>query len=539
MKNKNYPLYEVEPISNLKELINHIAEKYGDNPAFTFERKKEIVNISYCQFKADVDALGTALFDLGIRNAKVAVIGENSYEWILTYFAIVNSGNVIVPLDKELPAADIRNLVDHSEAEVFVYSYTYSDITDYLRENCIGIKHFINMNSLPELTKKGNLLIQQGEESVVNFEVDNYALTALLYTSGTTGNAKGVMLTHYGIAGDAIAACQFVNVIESNLLVLPLHHTLGMVAICTMLVKKSEIYINSSLKNILHDLKKYRPSNIFLVPLFVETFYKQIWENAKSQNKDNLLRKMITFSNALRKTGIDIRRLLFKSVLNAFGGNLSLIICGGAPLDTKYIHGFRDIGIDMLIAYGITECSPAVSINRNRYHRDGSVGLVLNCYEVKIVEPDENGYGEIYVKGDTLMLGYYKNEQTTIDAFDGDWFKTGDIGYLDRDGFLYLCGRKKNVIILNNGENVYPEELEFALANQIPYIKEVVVYAEDNLIVAEAFLDTESFPDCASLLGDDIVELNRTLPPYKNVGKTVIRDKEFPKTTTKKIKRQY
>jgi long-chain acyl-CoA synthetase len=287
------------------------------------------------------------------------------------------------------------------------------------------------------------------------------------------------------------------------------------------------------------DLERYKPANICLVPLFLEKFYKRIWNTAKKKGKDGLLKNLITVSNALLRIGIDVRRTLFKSVLQAFGGNLKLIITGGAPVDTKYTQGLRDFGVNVLNGYGITECSPMVSANRNKHYNDSSVGPSLPCCEIKISEPDENGHGEIMVRGDIVMLGYYKNEQATKDVFDGEWFRTGDIGYMGKDGFLFISGRKKNLIILSNGKNVYPEEIEFALLNHIPYILEAVVYAEGNTIAAEVFLDTENEPDCAARLSKDISAFNGTVPLFKNIGKTVVRDSEFPKTTTKKIKRQY
>jgi len=540
MKNKKYPFYNIESINNLKELINLIAEKYGDNPAVTFERDNNIINISYRQLKSDIEALGTAFWDLGIQNEKIALIGENSYEWILTYFAAVNGGNIIVPLDRDLPEADIKNLIDDSETKTFVYSDSFSDIQEYLRDNNANINNYINMNNIAGMIDKGSLLIKNGDRRVVDYNIKNHDFATLIYTSGTTGVAKGVMLSHFGFARDIVASCQSVKLTGSNLLVLPLHHSFSFTGcILYMLLSGSEIIINKSLKRITQDLLKYKPHNIFLVPLFVETFYKKIWDGAQSKNKDGLLKKLIGISNILLKTGIDLRRVLFKSILKEFGGNLELIVTGGAPIDAKYIKGLRDFGIMTLNGYGITECSPVVCVNRNNYFRDGSVGPIFPCCEAKIAEPDENGHGEIYIKGDIVMLGYYKNEQATKNAFDGEWFKTGDIGYIDGDGFLFISGRKKNLIILNNGKNVYPEEIEFALLNQISYVKEVVVYAEDNAITAEMFLDTENNPDCAANIDGDILKLNRTLPVYKNIAKTIIRDTEFPKTTTKKIKRSY
>jgi len=540
MKNKNYPFYVTEPVRNLKELINFAAEKYGDLPAFTYERKKERFSVSYRQFKSDIEALGVGLFYECSGRCTVAVIGENSYEWILTYFSVVNSGNVILPLDKDLSVAEIKNLLNDSGAEMLVFSDDYSDVVNRLCEDAVNIRRYINMNQMQELVNVGVDIMRDSDRSVVDREIVDGSLAVLLYTSGTTGTPKGVMLSHYNLANNVVAACRNVGIFGSNMLVLPLHHSFGFAAgVCAMILKGSEIGINSSFKSMLSDLLKFKPSNMFLVPLFVETFYKKIWADAKKQGKDKLLKRMIGISNGLLKIGIDVRRLFFKSVIKAFGGNLKLIVSGGAPLDPRYVDGFRELGINVLNGYGITECSPIVSVNRNRYYRDGSVGQVHSCCEVKIAEPDENGHGEICVKGGNVMIGYYKNEQATKEVFDGEWFKTGDVGYLDQDGFLFISGRKKNLIILSNGKNIYPEELEFAVLNYIPCVKEVVVYTESDIIVAEMFLDDENYPDCALTINSDISKLNRTFPLYKSIGKIVIRDTEFPKTTAKKIKRRY
>ena len=591
MKNKTYPLYQTETINNLNELMDISAKKHGDGQALTFARKKEIISISYKKFQNEVKALGTILLercnngDMDNHNAKykdicnnvntdirkmnnsdainsndesessieeidvnaigtqskriIALIGENSYEWILTYFAVVNSGNIILPLDKELPSQDIVNLLKHSGAVMFAYSDDYSDVAEYVRENADNIRDYVNLNQMEDIIRQGSQMAVDGNTVFEDCKIDDDSVAALLYTSGTTGNAKGVMLSHKNLACDAVAACQHVGIFGSNMLVLPLHHSFGFVAaVCSMLLKGSEIYINSSLKNVLSDLQKFQPANMFLVPLFVETFYKKVWETAKKQGKDKLLKKMLGVSNTLLKIGIDARRVLFKSVIHSFGGNLKLIVSGGAPLDPKYVEGFRELGINVLNGFGITECSPIVAVNRNEYNRDGSVGLVLPCCEVRISEPDEEGNGEIYVRGENVMLGYYRNEDATRDAFNDGWFNTGDIGYIDKDGFLFISGRKKNLIILGNGKNVYPEEIENELL-RFEYIKEAVVYEQDGVIVAEIFLDIENETEGAGRLDNDVLQLNKVLPIYKNIGKIKIRDTEFPKTTTKKIKREY
>jgi len=323
-------------------------------------------------------------------------------------------------------------------------------------------------------------------------------------------------------------------------LVLPLHHTFGMVAgVLAPLVYKAIVYICKSMKTIMNEIATYKPNVIMLVPVIVETIYKKIWENVEKQGKLRKLQTGLIISNTLLRMGIDVRRKMFKQVLASFGGNLEMIICGGAALSVDVSHGLYSLGIDVINGYGITECAPVVSVNRNDYNRYGSVGIPVNCNEVKIDHPDADGIGEILVRGDNVMIGYYNDEESTKAAFTEDgWFRTGDIGRIDSDGFVFITGREKNLIILSNGKNISPEELEEKIL-KIPYIKEVVVYEEDQKITAEVFLNKEAEPNAERRIDRDIDLLNRMLPPYKNIGKIKVRDVEFPKTTTLKIKRSY
>ena len=547
MKNIPYPLYDVMEIKNLKELVSKCADTFGEKIAFRFEREKEEVCISYSQFKSDVDALGTALTESKITNVKIALLGENSYEWILTYFAVVCSANVIVPLDKELTASDSKKILDDCGAVALIFSDGYSDISDFLKENNSDIEHYINMKSIPGMLEKGEKLIQQGKKSVVEEMPEDNALSTLSYTSGTTGSAKGVMLSHNNLASGIIAACRNVFIPERSILVLPLHHASGFTGLSCMLVYGSEVAINLSLKNLSDDLIKYRPGFTVLVPLFLETFYKKIWDGAKKQGKDNLLRKLVKISNILLKIGVDARGVFFKSIHSNFGGNLTYILSGGAPLDGKLVNGFFELGITLINAYGLTETVGIVSANRNNYFRAGSVGLAISCCEVKFSNVDDNGHGEICVKGENVFSRYYKDKKTTADSFDGDWFKTGDIGYMDNDGFLHISGRKKNVIILSSGKNVYPEEIEFELQG-IPMLKEVVVRGNTSIHESTDLIEAEIFPDfeSANAKGIDDIQVhfnnaisiyNKKAASFKRIHRVIIRDKEFPKTTTRKIKR--
>ena len=529
---KNYPLYEHTLLPTLKELLSFCAEKYGEKPAFQYSDRKEVISKDYIQFKSEVEALGTYLFNQGYRNSHIAVFGENSYEWILTHFAVTCGGNVIVPIDKELHAEEIAVLLKDSECVAVVYSNTYSDVKLSLQEMDMGMD-FINMKSIPEMLAKGKELIQSGRSDYLDAKVQKDTLAAIVYTSGTTGTSKGVMLSHHNFCSSAYGAC--CNVLNTGpvLLVLPLHHTFGLTAsIFSIMMYGNPIYINKSLKRISEDFKKAQPQLVFVVPLILETLYKSIWNTAKKQGKDRALRILVTISDSLLKCGIDLRKKFFKTVLDSLGGKLDLIVSGGAPLDEKYVKSFKSFGIAVLNGYGITECGPIVAVQRNKLAVPGSVGVPLCCNEVKI--SDEN---EVLVKGDNVMQGYYHNDVENEKVFADGWFRTGDLGKLDQYGSLHITGRIKNLIILSNGENIAAESIE-QLVYTIPYVKEVVAYGQDDVIVAEVFLD-EDVPNASESIYEDIKAINRKMPLVRNIGKIVIRDTEFPKTTTKKIKRNY
>lgn len=533
MKNKNYPLYSITKISTLKQLIYDVPT-VDDDIAFMYAKdKKTTIEVTYAQFKRDVEAFGTYLYSKDLRSTHIAVIGENSYEWILTYFSTVLGGNVIVPMDKELSTTEIENVLISSDSTVLVYSDTYSDVADELQEHNLNIT-YINMNDISDLLISGQKEIEAGNIEFINHKINDNDFAAIVYTSGTTGASKGVMLTHKNIATNAAAACKNVQAVGTTVCALPLHHTFSFtLGICAILLYRNTIYINKSLKNITSDMQKAKPSYMFLVPMIVEVMYKKVWTTAQEQGKNKLLKILIKLSNFLFTIGIDVRRKLFRSVLNAFGGNLDWVSCGGAAIDKKYIKGFRDLGVNIINGYGITECSPIVASNRPKYWVDGSVGTVVYGCEVKIDNPNNDGEGEILVKGTGVMQGYYKNEEATKQAFRDGWFRTGDIGRYENE-VLYITGRTKNVIILSNGKNIYPEELELELMN-IDGIKECMVYEENHLLTAEIYSDSHiSETD----IKESIQNLNRTLPIYKQIVSIKFRQDEFEKTTTKKIKRR-
>jgi long-chain acyl-CoA synthetase len=555
MRNKPYPLYEREILYDLKSVVYRSAQQNPDGEAFRYAENGTDITITYQQFKSDIEALGTALYSRGLDGGKhIAVLGENSYRWIVSAFSVMNGSNVIVPIDRDLPPDTIRSLIQKADCSALVYSDEYHDVVEQTK-NDLGDITIINMKrshdgilSFDELIAKGKDLIASGDTSFIDNEIENQILAAIFFTSGTTGANKGVMLTQKNIATNAIDALRIATGGNTNLLLLPLHHSLGFTAgVVIMLHLQSCICINRSLKYVADDLKKYQPSLVFLVPLFVDALHKKVWDTAEINGKANLLRMMISISHFLLTIGIDLRRKLFSSVLKGFGGNLNLIICGGAFLDSKYIKDFRAMGIFVANGYGITECSPIVCVNRNNHFRDGSIGRLLPSCEIKIDAADESDEGEIFVRGDYVMLGYYKDEQATAEVFKDGWFKTGDIGRIDKDGFIYITGRIKNIIILANGENIYPEELETGLAN-IPLVKEVIVredkaeFGSGSILLAEVFpdydaADAQGVDNLQEHLDKAIGDFNKTLPPYKHIRRVMLRDMEFPKTTTKKIKR--
>ena len=512
---KQYPL-----MRDFKEVLQYIVDNYGDKAAFKFNGENDVVEISYKQFKADVESFGTYLCNENLNQKHVGLVGENSYEWIVAYFAVVCCGGVIVPVDKELKAPDIYELLDRSDSEVFIYAEKFQDAADLATgKTCLNLKDFASY------IEKGNECIANGVKTFFEYEIDPEKLSTIIYTSGTTGKPKGVMLCQKGLVIDAVTACDFADLIGGNLTALPIHHSFAFTAcIVAALIQGVPVFINKSLKDLFKDLTIAKPFHFLAVPMMLEAIYKKINKAIDKQGKRKLINIVIALNKVLMKLGIDIRHILFKQIRESFGGNLQLLVTGGAPANPATLQGLEDLGFIVLNGYGISECSPIVSVNATYDSRIGSVGKTLRGGEVKIIDD------EVCVRGDIVMLGYYKDEASTAAAFDGEWFKTGDLGYFDKDGFLYITGRKKNLIILDNGKNVSPEELEILISN-IENVVEVVVYGEDNLIAAEIFAEDKTG------IQEGIDKLNATLPNYKRINRVKFRETEFDKTTTKKIKR--
>jgi len=559
MAKRNYPLYETTVFEDFRVMTENVAKKYPDRIAISYKRSprdKETVNVTYVEARNYIRNMGTELISMGCRDKHVALIGESSYEWICSYFSLMSIGSVVVPIDKDLPAEEMAGIMTVAECEFLFYSAAIEAKIEEIKGKipclktciCMGEAKMKGALKLSDIVAKGSERFENGDNSYYDYEIDRERLATIVFTSGTTGKGKGVMLSQKNIVTDMTQGMYNFAITPKTFNVLPPHHTFGStVNFVGHFAQGSTIYISSGIKYIGEEMREQKPSHLILVPLFVEAMYKRVWKEAEKNGKGDILRRMIKISNLLRKCGIDLRRILFKSVLDSFGGKLELIICGGAHLNQDIIDFFDAIGITVLNGYGITECSPLISCNRNKYQKKGSVGIPIVGLQVKIKDPDENGEGEICVKGPNVMLGYYKDPEATAAAFDEEgYFKTGDYGRLDEEGWLYLTGRLKNLIILSNGKNVYPEEIE-AEISRIYGVNECVVYAGESksnrdkeIIVAEIYpnfdeLKEKGIEDVQTYFENEIKKINSRMVSYKSVKMVKIRNEEFKKNTSRKI----
>ena len=557
---KKYPLYESQKYHDVCELLEDVANRYPNDNAFSYRKNPHDVKparISYPMFCDDIRALSTEMLSRGMQGKHCALIGKLSYGWVCAYFALLATGAVVVPLDKDWTEEELASTVAKADCEFLFCDAKVAKNAEKIMA-AIGTTAPILLGEgdsgevLDDLTEAGRVKINSGNRSYYEHEIDPSALSMLVFTSGTTGSGKGVMLTQGGLMADLHAGLQLVSLSKKTIATLPPHHTYGAnVGFVAHVAAGSEVFLSDGLRYIQKEMREERPEHLTLVPLFVETFYRKILTSAKEQGKDKLLSRMMKVSNSLRRVKIDVRRSLFQSVLATFGGKLRMIICGGAPLSQEIIDTFDALGITILNGYGITECSPLVSVNhtRQKLTNQGCVGTPLSCMQVKLCDQNADGEGEICVKGENVMLGYYKDDQATAAAFDkDDYFHTGDLGKFDADGQLYVTGRLKNLIILSNGKNVYPEEIENALTS-VGGVLEIVVYEgqskqgmEHNAIVAEIFPDADylkkyGITDAQSYLQMAVDNYNKTAVPYKKIGILRVRTEEFPKNTLRKILR--
>ena len=571
MKNQNYPIYRTTFIDDMRSLVEESARNFPDNIAISYKDKPsdtEVKKISFTQWRDDVRHLGTALIAEGLREESIAIVGENSYGWCCSFFAVMAIGSVTVPVDKELPVEDIDGIMTTTGCKAVIYGKTAEEKISALLKNggLSSVQLLVSVDpqsgiaedmpagkthtSITALEEKGAELYSKGDNSYYDYKIDVNKLASIVFTSGTTGKGKGVMLSQANIGLDMTLGMYNFDITRKTLHVLPPHHTFGStVNYVGHLSQGCEVYISSGLKHVSDEIREQQPTHLILVPAFLEVMNRKIWTTARKTGKEGLLKAMMKVSDCLRKVGIDLRKKLFASVLSAFGGRLELVICGGAKLDEDIIKTFDSLGITILNGYGITECSPLISANRNRYRKPGSVGTPILACRVKIDNPDENGEGEICVKGPNVMLGYYNNPEATAEVFDKDgFFHTGDYGKLDDEGWIYITGRKKNLIILSNGKNVYPEEIEAEL-QKVEGVNEVVVYAGESrvqkdkiTIVAEIFPDTDllkdkGIDDVQKYFEAQVKLLNDRMPGYKAVKRVKLRDEEFQKNTSRKITR--
>ena len=562
-RKKNYPLYQTTKFDNIRTMIENVTARYPDRKALTYKKKPSdptAQSYTFAECREYVRALATEMTAMEMCNKTVAIIGEASPEWVFSYFAAMSMGAITVPIDKELPAADMASILNTSACEFAICSPVIEKKLEELRATVPTLKTIVSMGdafadieALDAWRQRGADRIANGDNSYLDYKIDNDRLASIVFTSGTTGKGKGVMLSQKNICSDMEQGMYNFQITYKTMCVLPPHHTFGStVNIIGHFAQGCEIYISSGIRYIMKELGEFKPTHLILVPLFIETFYKRIMAAAEKSGKLPMLKKLIKLSNGLRKVGIDLRRTLFKSVTKNFGGEIEMIICGGAALNQSIIDFFEDIGITVLNGYGITECAPLISCNRNEYRKNGSVGLPIIGGEIKILDPDENGEGEIAYRGPNVMLGYFNDEEATKAVIDEEgFFRTGDYGKVVLEGsdqWIYITGRLKNLIIFSNGKNVYPEEIETDIQG-VYGVNEVVVYAGESksdpskeVIVAEIYPDADALAmhnvtDIQKYFDDAIKEINQKNVSYKHVGKVKIRQEEFPKNTSRKITR--
>ena len=548
---KKYKNYEVRPIENLKEMLYTSAATWPEKNAFLEKRDGVYEGITFNQYLLDVEGLGTELCARGLLGKRVIVTGENCYAWALAYMTVICGLGVVIPVDKEIPPEEIANIANISEADAVIYSAKYEDKIKKIEKPL----DFICFDELSGLCAAGREKINAGDRTYLDLEIDKNEMASLIFTSGTTGVSKGVMLSHHNITFNLTEMCQMIYIgpEDTFLSVLPLHHayecTCGFLC---QIYRGSTIAYCEGLRYIMKNMKEVHPTMILCVPLLIETMYHKIWANIRKNGMEKMVKKALAASNASRKIGIDLRKKLFSEIHETFGGKLRMMIAGGAAVDPDILKGLRDFGILAVQGYGLTECAPLAAVNRDKFYCDSSAGLATPNATLEIVDAAEDGTGDIRFKGDNIMLGYYKAPELTAEVIVDGWLYTGDLGFIDKDGFLHITGRRKNVIVTANGKNIFPEELETYLSRN-PYVLESVVVGvpdetgRDYDIVAMILPDRERLdeenPDGYSeelvreKLTEAVKQANSMVQQYKRIKKFLVRSEEFPKNTSKKIKR--
>ncbi|MGN1310493.1 MAG: AMP-dependent synthetase/ligase [Clostridia bacterium] len=565
-KKSKKKLHKIEPITDLKDMLNKSYDKYKDHVAFKYKVENgEIKTITYKEFIDDVNGLGTQLIKMGLLGKRIAVISENRYEWAVAYLATACGVGVVVPLDKSLPANEIESLIIRSGVEAIFYSKKYDEIMQDIRQRkTTDLRYYISMDlterkdgvlSEREFIEKGKKLIEEGDRKFLDAEVDREGMTFMLFTSGTTAMSKAVMLSHKNICANIMDIAAVIKITPEDTLLsfLPLHHTFE----CTVgflypIYAGASIAYCEGIRHIANNIKEFEISAMISVPALYEGMYKRVIKSIEKKGKLQEVEMMCKLTSVLSRVGLDFRKAVFKEIHEQMGGKLRLLVSGAAALDYEVEKGFNDLGFKMVQGYGLTETSPVIAAGNDFEQKLGSVGKVFPSAKVKIVNKNEDGIGEIYVKAPYVMLGYYQNEEATKEVLDKEWFKTGDLGYIDKKGFLFLCGRKKSVIVLKNGKNVFPEEIENVI-NRIDGIKESFVYGRpepddeiDLKLCAKIVYDKDAMKDAYGIeteqeikdkIWEKIKELNKTMPPYKYIKEIIVTEEELIKTTTQKIKR--
>lgn len=545
-----------------------LGKNYADNIAYKYKKNLEEKPAKYIEKKyrdviKDVKALSTALLDMGFKGRRIALIGENRYEWVLSYLAVTCGGMIIAPLDKALPDKEITSLIKRSEVDAVIYEKKHEELFEKLKENPeINLNTLICIDkdgeeneaiSFGELLEKGRKLLKEKNKLYDYITLNNDEMSIMLFTSGTTSAAKIVMLSQNNILSNLYAYQTHFKINQDDTLLsfLPIHHTFECsITILYGFYSGATIAFCDGLRYIQSNLKEYEVSIFVAVPLVLETMYKKITKAIQDQGKTKLINALTKISNALLKLHIDIRKIVFKQIIDNFGGKLRMVLYGAASLDKDTIIGLNNFGINSIQGYGLTETSPVLTAEAENKHKPGSIGYPLDNVEIKIDNPDKEGVGEILAKGPNIMLGYYNDEKKTKEAYKDGWFRTGDFGYKDDEGFIFITGRKNDIIVLRNGKNVYPQELEF-LISKLDYVSECMIFARnesntDTLLMAKIVYNKEvmekDYPDTKKedyekIIWKDIKEINKTLPTFKHIKKIIVTDEPMIKTTTQKVKR--
>ena len=551
---------------DLKDMLKQTGEAYADRPAYMFKTEKEgeFRTITHKEFRNEINALGTALIKMGLKDKRIAIISENRYEWELAYLAVATGTGIVVPLDKALPENEIESLILRSQVEAIFYSEKYNDVMNNLRnKKNTNLQYFISMDlqentngiyAQKALVEKGKKLLSEGNRKFLDTKINAEQMGIMLFTSGTTAMSKAVMLSHKNIITNVMDIIQRFDLNETDRLLsfLPLHHVFE----CTVgflypMSIGACICFCEGVKHMADNIKEFKITAMISVPAVFDIIYRKVMKTIEKKGKIATLEKGKKISQLLMKIKIDLRKQIFKEIHESLGPDLKLVVTGGAALDPETEKGFNDLGFDVEQGYGLTETSPVIAAETPKCRRLGSIGKKFPSVEVKIENPDEDGIGELMAKGPSIMLGYYENEEATKSTLEPDgWLHTGDLARIDKDGFIYISGRKKSVIVLNNGKNVFPEEIE-ALLNKVEGIKESFVYEKkeddgdvkvctkivyDKELIKELY-NIESEDEIREFLWNKVKEVNNLMPKYKYVKEMIITEEELVKTTTLKIKR--